>query len=84
MEGSRRSELEGKNWKSEMRRSAHLLPEKLVGVVVLWPPLMAESLVGRLGFGGGGKRDGVHIAMLRRLRASIEGKSEEWEEKREK
>lgn len=69
MEGSRRSELEGKNWKSEMRRSAHLLPEKLVGV---WPPLMAESLVGLLGFGGGGKRDGVHIAILRRLRASIE------------
>lgn len=62
MECSRRSELEGRNWKSEMRRSAHLLPEK---VEVL---LTAESLVGLLGFGGGGKRD---VCMLRWLRASM-------------
>ena len=63
----------GRNWKSERRRSAHLLAEKWLGTL-LAPPLTAASLVGFLvgaGGGSGGLSRGLVMPMLKNLRDSI-------------
>lgn len=79
---SEEAAVEGRNWKSERRRSAHLLAEKLLGRL-LGPPLTALSLWGFLvvvvvvvvlggGCGGsGGRKRGLEMPMLKYLRASI-------------
>lgn len=77
---SEEAAVEGRNWKSERRRSAHLLAEKLLGRL-LGPPLTALSLWGFLvvvvvvlggGCGGsGGRKRGLEMPMLKYLSASI-------------